>query len=269
MATSPTQPATPAPTSPRAGGLVPGNVAADQVWRPLTFRRPGYPNGEATAVGFIGDTGAGKTEAAKKFIDRYLQKSPGQVIVVDDKELQPRYDGQCRIDRADLIANPLDPGGSRVLVIRGQPDKGIEADNEDAARLAWEIAIGKKRPVLIVFDELNRESLVKGSQFRKGVVMVPKTLTQGRAPGISCAWLTQAPQDAPREMYQADAICCFKTGGLAITRLREKDYLRGDPSPDTVIPKLHARRDDPHLRGDFTLLWKGDDWDRRIYKFAL
>lgn len=252
---------------------MPGNAAADQVWRPLGFRRPGYPDGEATAVGFIGDTGAGKTEAAKKFIERYQQKSRGAVIVVDDKEILPRYQGQCRIDRADLIARPMDfgPDASRVLVIRGEPDKGVEADSEDAARLAWEIAINpiasKRRPVLLVFDELNRESLVKGSTFRKGINLIPKSLTQGRAVGISVAWLTQAPQDAPREMYQADAICCFKTGGLALDRLREKDFLRG--GPDDVIPKLHARRDPPETRGDFTLLWKGDDWDRRIYKFAL
>src|SRR3954463_3732673 len=80
--------------------LRPGDEAAAEVLAQLDY-------GEAPHVGLLGDTGTGKTTAMQYLIALYLQRCPGSVFIVDDKELRARFVGQERRDRADLRDRPI------------------------------------------------------------------------------------------------------------------------------------------------------------------
>lgn len=241
-------------------GLTPGDEAARDVLASLDF-------GEAPQVGILGDTGCGKTVAAGYLIELYLRMSPGWVLVVDDKELQPRYAGQLRRDVEDLRAHPVDPNGRRVIVFRGVPSQGVQADPEEIAELAWKRAsLGRKS--LVVHDELvaGRAEFIKSRQWRKGIVHMPKSFTLGRSPGIADLWGAQSPQEVPLDPFeQSHAILCFRMAGLGLRTLRERDYLSG--GAELVIPKLHGPPLPPDQRGDFVLLRRGLPWNGKIYKF--
>lgn len=224
--------------------------------------------GEAPQVGILGDTGAGKTTAARELIELYLTKSPGWVLIVDDKELRPRYEGQLRSDVKDLVAHPVDPHGRRVIVFRGVPGQGVDADPEEIAELAWK-RVARARRSLVVHDELvaGREAFIKNRQWRRGVVHLPKSFTKGRAVGLADIWGAQSPQEVPVDPFeQSNAILCFKLAGLGLERLRERNYLLG--GVDVVIPQLHAMDVPPPQRGDFVLLRRGQPWNGKVYKFT-
>jgi hypothetical protein len=195
--------------------------------------------------------------------------SPGWVLVIDDKELQPRYVGQLRRDVDDLVAHPVDPHGRRVVVFRGAPSQGIDADPESVAKLAWRRA-ARARKSLVVHDELvaGRRDYVLNRQWRKGVEYIPKSFTKGRSPGVADLWGAQLVQDVPLEPFeQSHAILCFRLAGLGLERLRERDYLQG--GAELVIPKLHGPPDPPDQRGDFVLLRRGQPWNGKVYKFGV
>lgn len=242
---------------------VDGEIAVRSILAPLDY-------GEAPQILVIGDTGAGKTELMRRIARLYQRQSPGLVLIVDDKELRPRYEGQPRVHVDDLRTQPLDPEGPRAVVVRGVPSAGQDADSEATARFAWAL-VAKGRSCLCVFDETNRDDLVKNAQWRAGIKWLPRNFTKGRAVGIADVCGMQAPQDAPRELWQADSILCGKTGGLALDRLEEKDYLRQPANLPRdhlrrVILGLHAMDAPPPQRGDFVLLRKGREWDGRVYK---
>ncbi len=225
--------------------------------------------GEAPQIGLLGDTGAGKTTAARELIELYLRQSPGWVLIVDDKELRARYEGQERRDVEDLVQHPVNGDGRRVVVFRGVPSAGVDADPEQVAALAWKRA-GRARKSLVVHDELvaGRESIIKNRQWRKGVSHLPKSFTKGRAVGLADIWGAQSPQEVPVDPFeQSNAILCFKLAGLGLERLRERNYLLG--GVDVVIPKLHAMEVPPPERGDFVLLRRGQAWNGKVYKFAV
>jgi energy-coupling factor transporter ATP-binding protein EcfA2 len=244
--------------------LRPGAEAAAQVLAQLD-------HGEQPHVGLLGDTGAGKTTAARELVRLYLQRSPGSVFILDDKELRARFDGNERRDRRDLKEHPIDPAGPnpRVVIFRGDPARGVMADPEEIAELAWRrVAKGKK--TWLVIDELiaGREELSKNCQWRKGVTWVPRSFTMGRQPGVGTLWGAQSPQDVPKDPFeQSNAILCFRLAGLGLAKLQERDYLLG--GADEVIPRLHAPPDPPEQRGDFVLLQRGRPWDGKIYKFSI
>lgn len=243
-------------------GLTPGDEAAREVMAPLAY-------GEAPQIGLLGDTGVGKTTAIRELIELYLKQSPGWVLIVDDKELRSRYEGQERRDVDDLVAHPIDPQGRRVVIFRGVPSAGVDADPEEVAELAWKRA-GRARKSLVVHDELvaGREAFIKSRQWRKDVVHLPKSFTKGRAVGIGDIWGAQSPQEVPVDPFeQSNAILCFKLAGLGLKRLRERNYLLG--GADLVIPKLHGMDVPPPQRGDFVLLRRGQLWNGKIYKFVV
>jgi hypothetical protein len=261
MATRP--PSSQATQVPQAAGrqITAGELAAQEVLRPLTY-------GEAPQIGILGDTGTGKTTAMVELVRLYLRMSPGFVLVVDDKERRARFEGQERKDVADLSERPLDVEGSRVIVFRGDPVAGVDANAEEVAALAWRRA-ARGRASLIVNDELiaGREQLVKNRQWRKGVTFIPRSFTKGRVVGVGDVWGAQSPQDVPLEPFeQSNAILCFKLGGLGLEKLRERNYLEG--GAEAVIPTLHGMEVEPELRGDFVLLRRGQPWDGRVYKFT-
>lgn len=252
--------ALPAPTE---GATYPGQLAAAEVLRPLTY-------GEGPKVGILGDTGTGKTTAMVEIVRLYLRMSPGLVFVVDDKELRARFEGQERRDVGELRATekPLDPNGSRVCVIRGVPAEGIDANPEEVAALCWKRA-ARGRATLMVNDELvaGRESYIKNRQWRKGVTYMPRNFTKGRVVKISDVWGAQSPQDVPIEPFeQSNGILCFRLGGMGLAKLAERNYLDG--GAEQAIPTLPGMEAPPNERGRFVLLRRGQPWDRRFYRFT-
>lgn len=246
---------------PVSGSTRPGEEAAAEALGQLDY-------GEAPQIGIIGDTGTGKTTATAYLIDLYLRKSPGSVLVADDKEMRPRFEGQYRRDVADLRNNPIDWQQGRVIVFRGDPARGERVDLEEIAELAWARA-AIHRQTLCVFDELiaGREELTKNTQWRKGITYVPRNFTMGRSPGVADIWGAQSPQLVPVDPFeQSSAILCFRLAGKGLEALRARNYLLG--GAQDVIPQLHGPPLPPAERGDFVLLRRGQPWNGKIYKFS-
>jgi len=243
-----------------AGAIRPGDEAAAEILAQLDYN-------EAPQVGIIGDTGCGKSTAVERLIAKYLQRSPGSVLVVDDKELTTRFAGQLRRDVEDLRDHPIDWQAGRVVVFRGDVGRGQRANLEEVAELSWARA-ARGRKTLCVWDELiaGREDLVKNGQWRKGVTWLPRNFTMGRSPGIANIWGAQLPQDVPREVFDcSSAIICFRQAGLGLQRLKERDYLAG--GADQAVPLLPGPPVRPADRGVFVVLRRGQPWDGKRYKF--
>jgi len=222
--------------------------------------------GEAPQIGVLGDTGAGKTTLMRALVEEYLRRSAGWAIVVDDKETRAKYAGQERRDLSDLRSNPVDQKGRRVVIFRGDPRTGVDADPEEAAELAWKRA-AHGWPSLVVHDELvaGRRDLIVSCQWRTGIEYVPKSFTKGRAVGIADLWGAQSPSEVPVDPFeQSNAIVCFKLGGLGLAKLRERNYVRGEL--EDVIRGLHAMEVPPPQRGDFVVLRRGQEWNGKISK---
>lgn len=223
--------------------------------------------GEAPQIGFLGDTGTGKTTSLKYFIEDYLRRSAGSVFIVDDKEVRPRFEGQYRRDREDLRENRIDWQLGRTTVFRGEPTRAKKVDLEEIAELAW-VRAGKSRKTLLVFDELisGRPYLTKNAQWRSGVEWVPQGFTAGRSAGVGNFWGAQTPQLVPMDPFEeSSAIVCFRLAGMGLGKLKEREYLQG--GADLVIPRLHGPPDPPASRGDFVVLYRGRPWNGKIYKF--
>ena len=245
-----------APTVPR--GVVSGDRATDQVLASLAF-------GEAPRVGIIGDTGTGKTEAARRLVLAYLARVPGTALVIDDKELRPRFDGQCYRDVAEM--NVRRPAAEpRVIVFRGDVRAGVQVNAESVAQLAWSMQ-ALNRPTLTVYDEIARAA--KKGEWRKGVEKIPAAFGQGRAVGIASMWGTQSPQDAPREAFeQSSYLLVFRVDGMGLNLLRHRRYA-ADERLREVIPSLPGDELPPKDRGYFVLLRRGRPWDGFVYRYAV
>jgi len=243
--------------------LAPGEEAANEILAPLNF-------GEAPQSGILGDTGTGKTTTANAIVNRWLELSPGIVIVVDDKERRSRFVGQERRDIADLVVRPWDPNGRRVIVLRGDVAAGVDADPEQAAELAWRRA-ARGRATYVVHDELvaGREKIVKARQWRKGITFIPRSFTKGRAAGVGDLWGAQSPQDVPIEPFeQSNGLIVHKLAGMGLERLRERNYLNGS-NVGEVIERLPGMERPPNERGPCVLLVRGQPWNGKIYRFAV
>lgn len=248
---------------PTAQPIHPGELAAREALRPLDW-------GEAPQIGIGGDTGAGKTTVELYLVELYLRLSPGLVVVIDDKAVT-KFKGQTRRDIPHLRAEPLDPSGPRVLIIRGDVTRGVRADREAVARYCHGVAV-RGRAVLLVNDEAFPKAVAKNRQWRKGVEYLPLGFTHGRQLGGGWAniWGNQLTIEAPAEpLNESTTILQFKTDGDPIRLLKEKQFLRGDPRLPDVIRSLHAMESPPHMRGDFVRLVRGVPWDGRVYRITL
>ena len=222
---------------------------------------------EAPQVGVLGDTGCGKTTLILDIVDAYQRRSPGSVLVVDDKELTTKFLGQERRDVDDLIARPVDWQLGRVIVFRGDVARGRRVDLETIAELAW-ARVGRSRKTLLVYDELlagREDILCKNSQWRSGIKWVPQGFTMGRSPGVGNIWGAQIVQDVPNEVFNcSSAIATFRLAGTGLMKLKERDYLNGGAAE--VIPRLAGPPLPPAQRGEFVVLRRGQPWDGRIFK---
>jgi hypothetical protein len=214
----------------------------------------------------LGDSGSGKTEAAKRIAADYLCRVPGIVVAIDDKELAARFPGQERADLAELATNPPDPE-PRLYVLRGDVRAGVQVDPELVAAWAWAMA-GRRRPSLAIYDELTRAS-DRGRWLAGKRSLMPKTFGQGRAVGISSVWGTQSPQDVPREAFeQSSVVFCFRLDGLSLNCLVDRNYVLSRDLEDT-IRSLPGDDVPPADRGYFVLLKRGRAWDGRVYRYAI
>jgi hypothetical protein len=243
--------------------IAPGTEAAAEAWAPLEY-------GEGARVGVLGDSGVGKSTAERALIKEWRKRSPGIVIVVDDKGPKQRFEGQPRRDIADLRAHPLDPEGPHVVVLRGDAFAGYKVDREEVAAFAWKL-IGRRQRVLVVFDEL--KEACAGGQWKGGAQWLPRCFSQGREVGLSVLWGTQDTQEVPAEAFnQSGRILTFKLAGNGLRLLGARNYLITSPpvEPETLeqtIASLPGEDDPPDERGIFVLLRRGRPWNCRRYRF--
>jgi hypothetical protein len=208
------------------------SVVAQEAFAPIAF-------GEGPRIGVLGDSGCGKTEAERRLIEEYMRRSPGPVLVADDKETNPQFKGQYRRDRAELEKDPIDEDGPRVIVFRGTrfDRESGEIDPEEIAELQWQLA-QKGIPSLGVYDEA--EKACSFGSFKRG----PKStilwaMKRGRSSGVSSLWGSQETQDIPAAMFnQSSMILCFRMVGAPLRLLKERGYLEPKGSVENVIPTL-------------------------------
>lgn len=237
-----------------------GEVAAQKALASLCY-------GEGPRIGFLGDPGCGKTEAMKRFIALYLRSSSGIVIIVDDKEpAGSPFSGQIRRDVADLDAHPPDPAGPRVILLRGDPGRGVRGrvDRESVPALQWRLA-QKRRPSLAVYDEINRAC--NGGQWVANPSEIAYSFTAGRSSGIGNFWGLQQTQAAPPEPFDCSThIVVVRCVGNPVRLLKARGYCEG--GADKIIPRLPGDELPKPRRGYFVLLERGRPWDGCVYRFA-
>lgn len=221
--------------------------------------------GEAPRIGLVGNTGSGKTTAAREIVRAWLTHSPGLAVVVDAKA-ERRYDDLPGAVVRESLAHYADerpPPGARLLILRPSIFDGAEADPEAAAAFCWRLA-GRRWPTLLVNDELVPHAAHHG-QWRRGMTALPRAFIQGRVHGLSQLWGTTALQGVPVEAAdQSSVILVFQTAGLGLRILGDRNYLVGVP-PGTVEGLAGFDRP-PDERGEFLALRSGVPWDGRIYR---
>jgi len=251
-----TAPPAPAPLRAR-----PGEEAAAIALASLRF-------GEAPRIGFLGDSGCGKTEAVKRFVAAYLAACKrGVALIVDDAKPQPQYPGQLRRDPADLERRPPE-AEPRIIVFRGAGVFGKQSlDPEEIARLQWTLA-QRGRESVVVYDELDRAA--DNGQWKAGKESQIKwALGKGRSAGAASFWGTQETQAVPAEAFnQSTAILAFRMTGNPVRLLKDRNYLEPRGTVENVIPRLPGDDIPKSQRGYFVLLLRGRPWNGRVYRYG-
>jgi len=236
-----------------------GRLAAEIAFGPLS-------QNEGPRIGILGDSGCGKTEAARRLVAEYVRRVPnGVVYCVDDKGTRAQYPGQERVDRIDLDRRPLDRNGPRVVVFRGLPFETVEVDPEDIAEMQRKLAMNG-RPSMVVYDELDKAANM--AMWKRGDASAVRwAFIKGRDYGAASLWGTQETQAVPREAFnQSSCILCFRLVGNPLRLLRERGYLEGGDVA-SVISSLPGDELPRNKRGYFVLLRRGRPWDQRVYRF--
>lgn len=244
-----------------------GEVAIDQALSPLD-------EGEGPRIGVLGDTGVGKTEALRRIVKRYIERTKGEhkVFIIDDKEAQVQFEGELRQDRKDLKDHPVDSTKKPcVIVFRGDrfSREFGEVDPESIAEIQWGMA-QQGKPSLGVYDELDKAA--SGGQWKAPEGRKPDQSTvrwlfiKGRNSGVATIWGTQETQAVPREAFnQSPYILCFRLVGAPLRLLAERGYLEGGVKE--VIETLPGDELPREQRGYFVLLRRGRVWNGKIYRF--
>ena len=238
----------PPPPTPRCA---PGAAAASLAFASLV-------SGEGTRIGLLGDTGSGKSHAARILAEYYLRQSRGLVLVADSKG-DGGWPGDVRESIADLAERP--PTGRQIVLT---PDPfGEPLDLESVARWQWALA-SRRCPSLVVYDEL-ADACADG-EWLPGTRDLPRVFTHGRRVQISAVWGGQFAQQIPREAYECSS-CLFvwRQAGNALAILRRRGYT--DEAAEHAILALPGDAVPPAERGAFVVLRRGRPWDRQIYRF--
>lgn len=242
----------------QTGAVASGDQASNQAFARLDW-------GEAPTVGILGKSGTGKTEAARRLIRAYLRKSRGVVIVIDDKELKPRYEGQYFRDPSFIKPGDLKPE-PRVVVFRGVPGQMIGVDHEEVARYQQGFA-ARGVPTLCVHDE--QSDAAKYGQWLAGSQsLLARQYVKGRVVGVGKLWLTQHPEYVPAEPWsQSTAILCFNVDDGTLRRLEKGGWV--DERLARIIRALPDGDVPPAQRGAFLLLKPNRASDGQRYRYDL
>lgn len=241
-------------TAPRA--VASGDRAADLAFARLDWK-------EAPAIGVLGKSGTGKTEAARRLIEHYLRRSGGIAIVIDDKELQPRYRGQYYRDPDEVQKRKPAPE-PRIIVFRGVPSQMIGVDHEKVAVYQQGLA-AQGFQTLCVHDE--QSDAAKYGQWLAGSSsLLARQYVKGRNVRVGKLWLTQLPEFVPSEPWtQSTSLLCFNVDEATIARLRRGKWV--DPRLEKIIRSLPDGDVPPNQRGYFVLLQRNGTYDAQIYRF--
>jgi len=214
-----------------------------------------------TRVGWIGNTGVGKSCGAAWFIDQARARGFADVVlIVDDKDRHTHYQGARRVNPDDAAARPpSEKEDPTAVVYRGAiMDPGRSVDVEDVCRQAWDVARSEGHPLVPVgISELRRAVSPAGREWRGP--WVPKTITEGRGPGISVSWETQSPQRIPVEGFDNSVICSFQLGRRGRAYLERSDLI--GPEVSAVMKNLPPRH--------FVVIDDAGDWDGQVYEIPL
>jgi hypothetical protein len=214
---------------------------------------------QGVRIGCVGPTGSGKSYALRALVAD-AEESVDLVYVCADKPGEgAEWNGQERIDLADCRARPLVrrvDGGSRVVVLSGDPFARRDVSPDAVAADAWRLAAPPERfRSIVVVDELRRAAA--GQRWREPDGDLPRAFTEGRSVGISVMWGCQSPQDVPREALGQSDLLLFRLEG------REGEYLRRyrliDDDLSAVVSNLPPRA--------FVVRRLGVGWDGRTYRF--
>lgn len=221
--------------------------------------------GRGVRVGWLGNTGQGKTFAMAWVIDEILDAGlEDAILIVDDKNDDAPWPGIRRANPGTLAKNPpAEDDEATVVVYRGAAiDPASTVDVNEVAEQAWEIA---RQPgeddeghpaVMIVVDEMRRAVSPSGREWR--APMVAKTLAEGRAAagGISIMWGTQAPQRLTVEAFDQSMLCVFKLGHRGRSYLETANLISKQVSG--VIAGLRER--------EFIVVDDAGDWNGLVYE---
>ena len=236
--------------------VAPGDRAADRAFARLDWK-------EAPAIGILGKSGTGKTEAARRLIPHYLRRSGGVALVIDDKEPRPRYEGQYYRDVAELEGRAPAPE-PRVIVFRGVPIQMIGVDHESVSAYQQRLA-GLGIRTVCVHDEMS-DAARYGQWKAGGESLIARQFVKGRAAGVGKIWLTQLPQFVPDEPWtQSTAFFCFNVDPGTLKRLRKHRWV--DDRLESTIAALPDGNVPPNQRGYFVLLEPECASDGQIYRF--
>lgn len=239
-----------------AGAVTPGDRAAEKAFARLDWK-------EAPAIGILGKSGTGKTQAANALIPHYLRRSGGVVLVIDDKELAPRYKGQCYRDTDDTAARPPEPE-PRVLVFRGDPARMVGVDHEKVAAYQQGLA-ARGVKTLCIHDEM-ADAAKYGHWLAGKDSLIARQFVKGRVIGVGKVWLTQLPQYIPEEPWsQSSVIFCFNVDDTTLRRLERNRWV--DARLAKIIRSLPDGNVPPPQRGKFVLLEPDCTSDGTIYRF--
>jgi hypothetical protein len=241
-----------------ARAIAPGDRAAEKAFARISW-------GEAPAIGILGKSGTGKTEAARRLIPHYLRASGGIAIVIDDKELKPRYQGQCFVAPSSIRPGQMKPE-PRVIVFRGDPAQMLGVDHEEVAAYQQRLA-AQGFKTLCVHDEMS--DAARYGQWKAGKdSLIARQFVKGRVIGVGKLWLTQLPQYVPEEPWsQSTSFLCFNVDEGTIQRLKRNRWV--DDRLARTITSLPDGDAPPSDRGYFVLLEPDCASDGQVYRFPL
>ncbi len=217
---------------------------------------------QGVRVGWIGNTGCGKTFGMAWLLGHIVAEDLIDVVLInDDKNRAPPWVGHRRATPSSAAANPPgeDDEGPDVVVYRGVAmDPNTPVDIEDVAAQAWELVGMEGHPtVAFACDELRRAVSPAGREWRAPTVA--RAITEGRAAGLSVIWGTQSPQRIPVEAFDNSLLCVFQLGHRGRAYLERSDLISGSVS--LVIAGLRPRQ--------FLVVDDAGDWDGKIYEVPI
>lgn len=255
LPTTPAADPSPGRTPPATRSVANAQEALAVILEPWRKRRHGIRH-----VVF-GDSGTGKSCHFRWLLRAMLDEGVAEcALVLDDKDRQPQFVGDYRIDLADA---DMRPPQSNVVVFRGDWQRGITCDPEELAARCVQFARQQDplRAVLLI-DEVKRATSAKDDgDGKKWTAPSCKVLaTEGRSLQSSLLAGNQSPQEAPRSLTDnASTIAIHRLGPIAANYVGSTYLL-----PNEMVEAIRRLP-----MGQFVLYIPGQtDWNGIVYGIA-